>query len=106
VLTLAPEGAEKSENPWHIKEYRPEEFRALCSEHFSHVEMHGLFHAGKLGAHQFAIERLGWDRIHKTLRITKPFYDWFTPAISTGDFALRAQDDLSGALDFVAVCTP
>ena len=30
VLTLAPEGAEKSGNPWHVKEYRAEEFRALC----------------------------------------------------------------------------
>jgi hypothetical protein len=106
VLTLAPEGAEKSENPWHIKEYRPEEFRALCSEHFSEVEMLGLHHAGKLGIHAFAIEHLGWDAIHKALRITKPFYDWFTPAISERDFALRAQDDLSGALDFVAVCRP
>ena len=27
VLTLAPEGAEKSGNPWHVKEYRAEEFR-------------------------------------------------------------------------------
>jgi SAM-dependent methyltransferase len=106
LLTLAPEGAEKSENPWHIKEYRHEEFRALCSEHFSEVEMYGLFHAGKLGVHQFAIERLGWDRIHKTLRFSKPFYDRFTPAISERDFVLRADADLSGALDFVAVLTP
>ena len=27
LLTLAPPGAEKSENPWHVKEYRAEEFR-------------------------------------------------------------------------------
>ena len=31
VLTLAPAGAERSDNPWHVREYRPEEFRALCS---------------------------------------------------------------------------
>ncbi|MEA2268769.1 MAG: hypothetical protein QOC64_1379, partial [Solirubrobacteraceae bacterium] len=30
VLTLAPKGAERSGNPWHVREYRPEEFRALC----------------------------------------------------------------------------
>lgn len=106
LLTLAPEGAEKSENPWHIKEYRHEEFRALCSEHFSEVEMYGLHHAGKLGVHAFAIEKLGWDRIHKTLRITKPFYDRFTPAISERDFELRRDGDLDGALDFIAVCHP
>ncbi|UTI66481.1 class I SAM-dependent methyltransferase [Paraconexibacter antarcticus] len=108
LLTLAPEGAEKSENPWHIKEYRAEEFRALCEAHYADVELYGLFHAGKLGVHQFAIERLGWDRIHKTLRFSGPFYDRFTPAISTGDFALRpaAECDLDGALDFLAVCRP
>ena len=30
LLTLAPEGAEKSDNPWHLREYRAQEFRALC----------------------------------------------------------------------------
>ncbi len=30
VLTLAPPGAERSDNPWHVKEYRAEEFDALC----------------------------------------------------------------------------
>ena len=29
VLTLAPEGAERSGNPWHVHEYRAEEFRRL-----------------------------------------------------------------------------
>ncbi|MCW3040384.1 MAG: methyltransferase protein [Solirubrobacterales bacterium] len=108
LLTLAPEGAEKSENPWHVKEYRAHEFRALCEAHFAHVELYGLFHAGKLGIHQYAIENLGWDRIHKTLRFSKPFYDRFTPAISTADFAIRPADadDLDRALDFLAVCRP
>ena len=27
ILTLAPPGAEKSDNPWHVKEYRAAEFR-------------------------------------------------------------------------------
>ena len=34
VLTLAPPGASKSDNPWHIKEYRAEEFRELCRSVF------------------------------------------------------------------------
>jgi len=45
----------------------------------------------------------GGDRVHATLRLTKPFYDRFVPAISTRDFALRAERDLDRALDFVAV---
>ncbi len=31
VLTLAPPGADKSDNPFHLREYRAEEFRALCA---------------------------------------------------------------------------
>lgn len=106
LLTLAPEGAEKSDNPWHIKEYRAEEFRALCAARFAHVELHGLFHARKLRVHELAIRRLGWDAIHRRIGITRAFYDRFTPAIAASDFALRTGDDgqLAGALDFIAVC--
>ena len=103
VLTLAPPGAERSDNPWHVREYRPAEFRALCAAHFAHVELYGLFHARKLAAHQAAIERLGWDTIHRRLRLTRRFYDRFVPALSARDFALRDDRDLDRALDLVAV---
>jgi SAM-dependent methyltransferase len=107
VLTLAPKGAARSGNPWHIHEYRQEEFRALCEAHFGRVEMYGLLHARKLRAHQFAL-KLGWDRIHAALHITRPFYDRFTPAISARDFVLRSdgEADLDRSLDFLAVCRP
>jgi len=106
VLTLAPAGAERSGNPWHVKEYRPEEYRALCAAHFGSVELLGLFHARRLAVHQFAIERLGWDAVHARLRVTKPFYARFVPAISTRDFALRGDRDLGRALDLLAVLRP
>ena len=48
VLTLAPKGAERSDNPWHVHEYRSEEFEMLCRDTFAQVEMYGLFHARKL----------------------------------------------------------
>jgi hypothetical protein len=67
------------------------------------VELLGLFHAGKLRAHEIALRRLGWDRVHQRLRLTERFYAWFSPAISSRDFALRA-DHLPRALDFLAVC--
>jgi 2-polyprenyl-3-methyl-5-hydroxy-6-metoxy-1,4-benzoquinol methylase len=103
VLTLAPKGDGRSANPWHLREYRAKEFRALCEAHFGAVELYGLFHAGKLRAHELAL-RAGWDRVHAALRVTRPFYDRFVPAISERDFALRAQRDLDRALDFLAVC--
>lgn len=104
LLTLAPPGAEKSDNPWHIREYRAQEFHDLCAACFPRVEMFGLYHARKLRVHELAI-RAGWDSLHPRLRITKPFYDRFTPAISTRDFALRRGEpqELEGALDFICV---
>ena len=104
VLTLAPEGAEKSGNPWHVKEYRAREFRELCSRHFGSVELYGLYHARKLRVHELML-KAGWDRLHRGLRLSAPIYDRFTPAIATSDFALRpeAESDLDRALDFVAV---
>ena len=106
VLTLAPRGAERSDNPWHVREYRAEQFRALCERSFERVELLGLFHARKLRLHELAL-RLGWDAVHRRLGITAAFYARFTPAISARDFVLR--DELEGggrserALDFLAV---
>jgi SAM-dependent methyltransferase len=106
VLTLAPPGEERSGNPWHVREYRPDEFRDLCAAHFRSVELLGLFHARKLALHQLAIDRLGWDRVHARLGVTERFYDRFVPAITARDFALRAGRDLRRALDLVAVLRP
>jgi SAM-dependent methyltransferase len=107
VLTLAPAGAPRSDTPWHVHEYRASEFEQLCRGTFSSVQLYGLFHARKLRLHELAL-RAGWDSVHPRLRLTRPFYDRFTPAISASDFALRApgEADLDRALDFVAVCTP
>jgi SAM-dependent methyltransferase len=101
LLTLAPPGADKSDNPWHLREYRAHEFRALCESAFDRVELLGLFHARKLRAHELAL-KAGWDRAHAALGITQAFYDRFTPAISARDFRLR-PGRLEAALDFVAV---
>jgi SAM-dependent methyltransferase len=104
LLTLAPPGADKSDNPWHVREYRAEEFRRLCAGVFGQVELLGLFHARALRAHELALQA-GWDRVHSALGITQAFYDRFTPAISARDFALR-PGPLERALDFVAVLRP
>ena len=104
VLTLAPKGAERSGNPWHLVEYRAEEFRALCESVFGTVELLGVFHARKLRAHELAL-KAGWDDVHQKLGLTKRFYDWFTPAIAESDFSIR-DGKLDKALDFLAVLRP
>ena len=99
LLTLAPPGAEKSDNPWHVTEYRAAEFRELCEAHFGRVELLGLFHARKLRVHE--LRAAGWAGTPSTSGsgLTKPFYDRFTPAIAavrlprsgTGDLDARAR---------------
>jgi 2-polyprenyl-3-methyl-5-hydroxy-6-metoxy-1,4-benzoquinol methylase len=103
VLTLAP-GAAKSDNPWHLREYRASEFEQLCRGTFADVELLGTFHARRLRAHALAL-RLGWDRVHTRLGLTTAFYDRFTPALASSDFAVR-PGRLDTALDFLAVCRP
>jgi SAM-dependent methyltransferase len=103
-LTLAPPGAERSGNPWHVREYAPEEFTALVRPVFGSVDFLGLFHARKLRAHELAI-KAGWDRVHPALRLTKPFYNRFVPAIDERDFVLRSGS-LERSLDLLAVCRP
>jgi len=107
VLTLAPAGAQRSANPWHVHEYRPEEFAALCASHAGSVALNGLFHARRLRVHALAL-RAGWDAVHARLGLTRRFYGWFTPAIDVRDFTLRraAAFELDGALDLLAVCRP
>jgi hypothetical protein len=105
VLTLAPKGAQRSGNPWHVHEYRAEEFQALCAGVFDRVELFGLFHARRLRVHAWAL-RAGWDAVHPRLGLTDRFYGWFTPSIDEGDFTLRPERtcDLDRTLDFLAVC--
>jgi SAM-dependent methyltransferase len=105
VSTLA-DGKQHSGNPWHVREYMPDEFRRLCEQHFGSVELHGVFPARRLAAHQFAIDNLGWDAVHKKLGITDEFYGVFLPSLTVADFQLRQTDELDDALDLVAVCRP
>jgi SAM-dependent methyltransferase len=100
-LTLAPRGAAKSDNPWHLREYTLAEYSELLEPRFASVEILGLYHARKLRAHEWAL-RLGWDRVHPRMRLTKPFYGRFVPAIAASDFRLAPADDR--ALDFLAIC--
>ena len=103
-LTLAPPGAEKSGNPWHVREYTPAEYAELLEPVFASVELLGVFHARRLRVHELAL-KAGWDRVHPALRLTRPFYDRFVPALDERDFAVRAGD-LDRSLDLLAACRP
>ena len=91
VLTLAPEGAEKSGNPWHLHEYRAEEFRALCERRVRRRRAaRALPRAQAARARAGAQGRAGTTCTPRSASPSR-FYDRFTPAISCADFALRAR---------------
>ena len=105
VLTLAPKGAPRSDNPWHVHEYRARRVRAAVPRA---LRLGGALRSlpRPQAARARARAAAGLGRVHPRLGLTERFYDWFTPAISAADFALRprGQADLDEALDFVAVC--
>jgi len=108
VLTLAAPGHEQSDNPWHTKEYRPEEFKTLLQTHAQHIELYGLFNAGKLAIHQAITDRLGLPHgaMHRHTGWAGLVYPAFTRRITVRDFTLRRtprMDELADALDVVAV---
>ena len=89
-----PPGAEKSDNPWHVQRVPGRRSSASSARRTSpRVELLGLFHARKLRAHELAI-RLGWDRVHRRLGLTKPFYDRFTPGDRRAPTSRLAAGDL------------
>ena len=105
-LTLAPEGAEKSDNPWHLREYTAAEYRALLEPHFAEVRLLGVFHA-RQAARPRARPRPGLGprpqgaADHEAL--LRPLHP--------GDRRLRLRParrvprtTSTAALDFVAVC--
>ena len=92
VLTLAPEGAEKSEQPV-ARQGVPRRGvpRAVRGALRARRAVRPVPRAQAARA-RAGDQKRGWDAIHRRLGITKPFYDWFTPAISASDFALRGHD--------------
>lgn len=110
LLTLAEPGAEKSINPWHVREYRAAEFRALCEAHFGRVELHVVNHARGLRAHGWVV-RSNWMKVYERRGLAKRFYDWLGPRIAVADFEIVAappgrDHELDRAIDFLAVCRP
>ncbi len=88
VLTLAPKGAPRSDNPWHVREYRAGEFeRAVPRAASPQVRaVRPLPRAQAARPRDRPATRLG--RLHPRLVSRERFYGWFTPAIAASDFRL------------------
>ena len=106
VLTLAPKGAERSDNPWHMHEYRAEEFEGLCRRHFAGRSCTACSTRASCACTSSRCAPAGTGCI-------PPGADQaFLRLVHAGDRgrglrpATGGQADLERALDFVAVCRP
>ena len=105
VLTLAPKGAERSGNPWHVHEYRAGGVRRAVLAPLLERRPAGALPRAQAARPPVGDRARALGRRPRALRFTKPFYARFTPAISVRDFALR-RGRLERALDLLAVLRP
>jgi SAM-dependent methyltransferase len=108
VLTLAPQGQRKSENPWHVKEYTPAEFAVVLDKFSNDVKLYGLFSVGRLATYDRFVRRLGADRdmLHRRSGWAKLAFAPLIARLTTADFDLRPVrdvEDLRTSLDLIAV---
>lgn len=101
---LISPGRETPINPFHIREYDPEQFLQFMSGYFPEVELIGIFHAGRLKLHD-TITRRSFSQFCLDIppRLKRWFYlPWFLPSLKTRHFDL-AKTELNRALDFIAL---
>jgi SAM-dependent methyltransferase len=108
LLTLAGPGEAKSGNPWHIKEYEPEDFYQLLERHFAQVDLYGLYHARKMAAFDRGARALSIDPdvLHRRDGRAQILRGMFVSAIGPADFRIRRvalANELADAQDLVAV---
>ena len=102
--TLISPGRETPLNPFHIREYDYAQFTRFMQEHFTQVELVGIFHAGRLKLHDI-ITRRNFSQFCLDIppRLNRRFYlPWFLPSLKTRHFKL-AKSGLDQALDFIAL---
>ncbi len=110
-------------DPYHYIEFDPKELRQLCSRHFAHVRMYGLFGSPRYEAfHAVELEQLAKLLAVDPLRVRRAvprrmrqlLYDlmlsrWrvdpspIAQTITTDDFFL-AKEPIEEAADLMAVC--
>jgi SAM-dependent methyltransferase len=111
-------------DPYHYVEYGPAELAEMLGEHFSDVEIHGLFGSPRylelvgeerakldrlLGLDPFRVRRFVPRRVRQRLyddRLTRERAraDPRTEAITPDDFELGSERIAEEALDLIAVC--
>lgn len=102
-LTISP-GCDKPINPFHLREYTPDELSAVLDEHFASVEISGMFHAGWLALNE-RLKVVDFIGVYEMSKANPRYWTHrlLTPLIRTRDFRI-AEGDLTRCLDIIAVC--
>ena len=102
-LTISP-GRTEPINPFHLREYTPDELAAELSSHFDDVALEGMYHARMLALN----EKVGLVDFIKVYEMgpanpRRWAHRAMAPLVHTSDFRLTGGD-ISGCLDILATC--
>ena len=102
-LTISA-GSDKPINPWHLREYTPEEFRDALGVHFETVEIKGLFHARWLKLNE-KIPLVDFIRVYEMRRCNPRYWTHrlLAPRVGTADFRVGTSG-IENCLDIIAIC--
>jgi hypothetical protein len=91
-------------NPFHLREYTPEEFAEALSKHFDSVEIQGMFHAGWLVLND-RIRLVDFIKVYEMSKANPRLWAHrvLTPLVRTSDFRLESSR-LDGCLDIFSIC--
>jgi SAM-dependent methyltransferase len=103
-LTISP-GRDEPINPFHLREYTPDELAGVLEAHFERVEVLGMFHAGWLALND-RVKAVDFIKFYEMGRANPRYWTHklLTPLVRTRDFSVR-DGDLRGCLDIFAVCS-
>ncbi len=105
VLTLALKGEERSGNPWHVREYKPEEYRELCERPLRQRRAPRPVPRAQA---EGAPDRARAPELGSRAPVAAPHAPVLRalqPAINASDFTLR-KGNLERSLDLLAVLRP
>ncbi len=102
-LPISP-GRDEPINPFHLREYTPDELSEALSPHFEEVELEGMYHARMLRANEL-IHLIDFIKVYEMSPANPRLWAHrvVTPLVRTRDFRL-AGGDISGCLDILATC--
>jgi len=102
-LTIS-KGSDKPINPFHIREYTPDELHEKLKEYFQEVDIKGLFHSGILRVNEI-IGLVDFVKVYEMSKINPRYLAWrvLSPLVRSSFFKFM-DNGLDNCLDILAIC--